>query len=181
MGRLSTGVGGYPTSGIPPRDPTKWKIRQWEQILPGAGFDRIEAAARILDCASGLAAAMDRIARAENLANQDDYQVLSLLRIAQHTGQQLTVTNIATALETTTAATALRLNRLEARGYARRSQHPTDRRSVHVTITADGAASVERIITTRTHQREQWLAALTHQERSTLTALLTKLGRHSRI
>lgn len=156
-------------------DRTKWKIRLWEQILPDFGFDRIEAAARILQCATYLTAAMDRIARSEGLANQGDYQALSVLRLAHHTGHHLTATDIATSLDDTTATTTNRLSRLERLGYAQRDPHPTDRRSVYVTITPDGAASVERMVVARTQQREQWLAALTDQQRHTLTSLLARL------
>lgn len=179
---MTSGAGGVPTfsGGDPPfhslrGDRTKWKIRLWEQILPDFSFDRIEAAARILQCATYLTAAMDRIARAEGLANQDDYQALSVLRLAQHAGHQLTATDIAESLDDTTATTTNRLSRLERLGYAQRSPNPTDRRSVYVTITPEGTASVERMVVARTQQREQWLAALTDQQRNTLTSLLTYL------
>ena len=168
-------LGGNPPFLSQPGDLTKWKIRLWEQILPDSGFERIEAAARILQCATYLTAAMDRIARAEGLANQDDYQALSVLRLARHAGQQLTATDIATSLDDTSATTTNRLSRLERLGYAKRDPHPTDRRSVHVTITPEGAASVERMVLARTRQREQWLAALTDEQRHDLTSLLARL------
>lgn len=177
-----SGAGGAPRflGANPPllsqrRDRTKWKIRLWEQILPDSGFDRIEAAARILQCAAYLTEAMDRIARAEGLANQDDYQALSVLRLAHHSGHQLTATDIATSLDDTTATTTNRLSRLERLGYARREPHPTDRRSVYVTITPEGTASVERMVLARTQQREQWLAALTDEQRHALNSLLALL------
>ena len=96
-----TGVGQAPPTpwGLPGRDdPTEDKIRRWEAILGDVGFDRIEAAARILTCADVLAQAMDRIAQTEGLANRNDYQALSILRWARHEDRQLTVTDLATAL-----------------------------------------------------------------------------------
>ena len=174
--------GGTPPDGRGPSlrperdDPTERKIRRWGEILGDVGFERIEASARILACADVLTDAVDRIVRAEGLANQGDYQALSILRHAHHTGRQLTVTDIAAGIGHTTATTANRVARLEALGYASRSPHPTDRRSVHIVITAAGAESAERMVIARTHQREQWLAVLTDEERATLTALLAKLA-----
>ncbi|MXY77786.1 MAG: MarR family transcriptional regulator [Acidimicrobiia bacterium] len=78
---------------------------------------------------------MDRIAQAEGFANRNDYQALAILRWAQHEGHQLTVTDLAAALGDTTATTANRTIRLQDLGYVERSPHPTDRRSVHITIT----------------------------------------------
>lgn len=159
-----------------PDDPTEDKIRRWEAILGDVGFDRIEAAARILACADVLAEAMDRIAQTEGLANRNDYQALSILRWAKHEGHQLTVTDLATALGDTTATTANRIARLHTLGYINRLPHPTDRRSHHITITTAGAATAERMVLARTSQREQWLSALTDPERATLATLLTKLA-----
>ena len=161
-------------------DPTERKIRRWETILGDVGFARIEAAARILDCADVLTEAMDRIARDESLANQGDYQALSLLRYAHHVGRQLTVTDIAEDLGDTTATTANRVRRLQTLGYVERSPHPTDRRSAHILITAAGAGSAERMVIARTRQREDWLGTLTDNERATLTDLLGKLKSGSR-
>lgn len=176
-----------PTDRIFPRpadsDPVRWKIQQWEQIIPGGGFDQIESAARIIHHAARLTEAMDRIARREGLANQNDYQVLSVLRIAHHTGQRLTITELAAQLNSTTATMVNRIDRLQDHGLLERTPHPTDRRSLHLALTPDGAASVERMVEARTRQREQWLTALTTDERATLKALLNKLpapGRFTR-
>jgi len=159
-----------------PDDPTEDKIRRWEAILGDVGFDRIEAAARILACADVLAEAMDRIAQTEGLANRNDYQALATLRWAQHEDRQLTVTDLAAALGDTTATTTNRISRLHTLGYIKRTPHPTDRRSQHITITPAGAASAERMVLARTSQREQWLSALTDHQRATLTTLLAKLA-----
>lgn len=157
-------------------DPTRRKIRQWEELLGDVGFERIEAAARILACAEVLAEAMDQIARSEGLANQDDYQALSVLRRGHPSGQQFTVTDIAARINATTATTANRVARLESLGYVKRSPHPTDRRSVHIIITPAGVKSAERMVIARTRQRERWLSVLTDHERTTLATLLGKLA-----
>ena len=156
-------------------DPVRRKIQQWEQIIPDAGFDQIEPAARIVHLAARLTEAMDRIARREGLANQHDYQALSALRIADHAGKRLTITELAAELDSTTATMVNRIDRLQQRGLLERAPHPTDRRSLLLTLTPDGTASVERMVQARTRQREQWLTVLTPDERATLNSLLTKL------
>lgn len=168
-----------PTDPTHPRyadaDPVRWKIRQWEQIIPGGGFDQIEPAARIVHHASRLTEAMDRIARREGLANRHDYQVLSVLRIAHHGGQRLTITELAAQLDSTTATMVNRIDRLEHHGLLQRTPHPTDRRSLHLTLTPTGIATAERMVQARTRQRRQWLTALTPDERTTLNTLLSQL------
>ena len=171
--------GNPPTRRVPSQDDVRWKLDQWEQILPGSNFNRIEAAARIIQCAATLLNDLDRIACHEGLANQQDYQVLSLLRISRHTRRPLTVTDLAAQLGTTTATTVNRIDRLAGRGLVQRKPHPRDRRSVHLSLTPTGTRCVHRIVRARTRQREQWLTALTDNERQTLTALLTKLAIHS--
>ena len=116
---------------------------------------------------------MDRIAKREGLSNQEDYQVLSALRIA--TGP-MTSTALATLLASTSATIVNRIDRLEGLGYVRREPNPTDRRSVYVAITAEGAACVERTVIARTSERERFLSALTDRQRETLEKLLAKLG-----
>ena len=116
-------------------DPTDWKIHNWEQVLPGTGFDRIEAAARLVQLGAALTETLGRIARQEGLANQGDYQVLSILRLAHHQGQLVTATDVATKLQMTTATMVNRIDRLEKLGYTQRAPHPTDRRSTNLTIT----------------------------------------------
>ena len=162
-----------PPAGPGRSDPVKRRIHQWEQILPGSRFDRIGPAARIVQLGAELTKSMDRIAKREGLSNQDDYQVLSALRVA--TGP-MTSTALATRLESSTATVVNRIDRLEALGYVRREPHPNDRRSVHVAITEEGAACVERTVIARTAEREHFLSALTDRQRHTLEKLLAKLG-----
>ena len=63
-GRGRAVLGGSPPSSHNPR-PDQVEDRLWEQILPHSGFDRERRQARILQCATYLTEAMDRIARAE--------------------------------------------------------------------------------------------------------------------
>ena len=156
-------------------DIIEWKIRQWEQALTDSAVREIEPAARIEQLAASLAEHMNQIATADGLANQDDYQVLALLRLAHHRGDTITATDIARQLGMTTATMVSRIDRLEKRGYTQRVRHPVDRRAINLVITPDGIASAERMVQRRTEDRKRLLEALTADERSTLTTLLRKL------
>ena len=160
--------------GGPGDDPVGWKIEGWEQVAPGE-FYRIEAAARLQQLAGDLVAAMDLVAAGEGLANQGDYQVLSVLRLADHRGESMTATDVARRLVMTTATMVNRVDRLERLGYVKRNPHHIDRRASILTITPEGVACAERMVQRRTEERERRLAVLTEDERTTLTILLRKL------
>ena len=155
-------------------DPIGWKIDSWEQVAPGE-FHGIEAAARLQHLAGVLGEALDQVAVNEGLANQGDYQVLSLLRLAEHQGESMTATDVARQLGMTTATMVNRVDRLERLGYVERSPHLIDRRASILNITPDGVACADRMVRRRTEERERRLAVLSDRERTTLTALLRKL------
>ena len=157
-------------------DPVDWKISNWERVLPGTAFVRIEAAARLIQLAAVHTEAMDRIAMQEGLINQGDYQVLSVLRLAHHNGRLMTATDVANILDMTTATMVNRLDRLQRLGYAERTPHPTDRRAASLAITPEGMACAQRMVLRRTEERERRLAVLTDEERAALTAVLRKLA-----
>lgn len=156
-------------------DSIGWKIDRWEQVVPGA-FRKIEAAARLQQLAGVLGEAMDQVAMNEGLANQGDYQVLSVLRLTDHRGESITATEVARQLEMTTATMVNRVDRLERLDYVKRVPHPIDRRAANLVITPDGIACAERMVLRRTEERERRLAVLTDEERTTLTAILRKLA-----
>ena len=60
-----------------------------------------------------LADAMDQVAVGEGLINQGDYQVLSVLRLADHRGESRTAIEVARQLNMTPATMVNRVDRLE--------------------------------------------------------------------
>ncbi len=156
-------------------DPIRWKIDGWEQVFP-ENFREIEAAARISQLADVLGEAMDRAAMEEGLINQGDYQVLAMLRIADHRGESMTATEVARELDMTTATMVNRVDRLEKLGHVERVPHPIDRRAAYLSITESGVACAEQVVRRRTMERKRRLAVLTEDERATLTALMRKLA-----
>ena len=151
------------------------KLDDWGQVVPEA-FHRIEAAARLEQLANILADAMDQVAVGEGLINRSDYQVLSVLRLADHRGESRTAIEVARQLNMTPATMVNRVDRLERLGCVERVPHPLDRRSAHLVITPEGKTCAERMVLRRTEERERYLSALTDSQRTRLTALLRKLS-----
>ncbi len=86
-----------------------------------------------------------------------------------------TPTAIAGNLETSTAATSLVLNRLEASGHISRQSHPSDRRKVVVVPTPASIASAYERASPVISGIDQLTAALPAAERTTVTAFLNGL------
>lgn len=163
------------TTGRMVDDPIRWKLDRWEKVVPEA-FYKIEAAARIEQLAGILGKAMDQAAVEEGLINQGDYQVLSHLRLSDHRGEPVTVTEAARRLNMTVATMANRVDRLERLGCVERTPHPDNRRSSYLTITSTGIVCAERVVLRRTEQRDRMLSVITAAERRALTDLLRRLA-----
>ncbi|MFR9775097.1 MarR family winged helix-turn-helix transcriptional regulator [Micromonospora sp. MS34] len=80
----------------------------------------------------------------------------------------------------TSGAVTQRLERLEQRGLVARTRSAADRRAVHVTLTADGLALIDRVLPEHVATEHRLLAALSPAARAgladTLRALLESLG-----
>ncbi|MCW3845394.1 MarR family transcriptional regulator [Micromonospora yasonensis] len=80
----------------------------------------------------------------------------------------------------TSGAVTQRLERLESRGLIARTPSTTDRRAVHVTLTAEGLALIDRVLPEHVATEHRLLAALPAAERAvladTLRSLLESLG-----
>ena len=86
-----------------------------------------------------------------------------------------TPTAIARTLETSTAATSLVLNRLEASGHVSRQQHPTDGRKVVVVPAPESIASAYECASPVITGTDRLVANLTAVERSAVAAFLDGL------
>jgi DNA-binding MarR family transcriptional regulator len=105
--------------------------------------------------------------------NRGEVGVLGALRFAGPK-QQLSPTRLFKGLMLSSAGITSRLDRLEARGYVKRTRHPNDRRGVLVELTDAGRKVLEEAVSAdSTHEREL-VAGLSAAERRTLTALLKK-------
>ncbi|MEE1941804.1 MarR family transcriptional regulator [Streptomyces sp. TRM 70361] len=75
----------------------------------------------------------------------------------------------------TSGAVTQRLDRLEARGLVTRSPSETDGRVVHVTLTDEGRALIDRVLPDHLATEHRVLAGLTDARRGELAGLLREL------
>jgi len=98
------------------------------------------------------------------------------LAVLEGADEPLEPTVIAERLIITTGSMTSMLNTLERRGLVRRMPHPADRRKLLISITATGAAIVDRMLPSL-HSRERTIMndALTKTEQRELRTLLAKV------
>jgi len=103
------------------------------------------------------------------------FEVLLQLRLAPE--GRLKMTQIADAIVHSTGGTTRLVDRLEESGLVERRGCPSDRRAIHVEITAEGNERLNQALDAHLGYLERALAArLDGSERATLTTLLTKLN-----
>ena len=106
--------------------------------------------------------------------NRGEVGVLAALMLAGPK-QRLSPTQLFKGLMLSSAGITSRLDRLESRGYLKRTRHATDRRSVLVEITESGRKVLDQAITADARREAEAVAALSRTERRDLAALLRKL------
>ena len=106
--------------------------------------------------------------------NRGEVGVLAALRFAGPK-QQLSPTNLFKGLMLSSAGITSRLDRLERRGYVKRSRHPSDRRGVLVDLTDAGRKVLEDAVGADIIRERELVAGLSLAERRSLTAVLKKL------
>lgn len=106
--------------------------------------------------------------------NRGEVGVLGALRIAGPK-QQLSPTRLFKGLMLSSAGITSRLDRLEKRGYVRRTRDPDDRRGVLVELTDAGREVLDQAVSANTSGEKRLTANLTKQEQKLLAALLKKL------
>ena len=106
--------------------------------------------------------------------NRGEVGVLAALMLAGPK-QRLSPTQLFKGLMLSSAGITSRLDRLESRGYIKRTRHATDRRSVLVEITESGRKVLDQAITADARREGEAVAALSRTERRSLAALLRKL------
>ena len=106
--------------------------------------------------------------------NRGEVGVLGALLLAG-SSRQLSPTQLFKGLMLSSAGITSRLDRLEQRGYVKRTRHPDDRRGVLVALTESGRKLLNEAVTADAVGEEKLLADLSKEERRALTALLRKL------
>ncbi len=106
--------------------------------------------------------------------NRGEVGVLGALLLAG-SGQQLSPTKLFKGLMLSSAGITSRLDRLERRGYVKRTRHPSDRRGVLVNLTDAGRKVLEQAVAADAAGEQELLSALTNEDRRALALQLKKL------
>ena len=106
--------------------------------------------------------------------NRGEVGVLGALLLAG-SGQRLSPTQLFKGLMLSSAGITSRLDRLERRGYVKRTRHPRDRRGVLVELTDSGRKVLEAAVTDDAGGEHELLTSLTRQDQRAMAALLKKL------
>jgi DNA-binding MarR family transcriptional regulator len=111
--------------------------------------------------------------------DRPSFDVLATLR-RSGPPHRLTPTALMRSSMVTSGAITQRLDRLQARGLITRTRNDADGRGIHVALTDDGLALIDRVLPDHVANEDRLLAALTDAQRdalaNTLRALLESLG-----
>jgi len=100
-----------------------------------------------------------------------EYDVLSALR-RQGAPFSLPATRLARQTDLSAGAMTNRIDRLETRGFVKRTQGKTDRRSVNVSLTPKGRRLIDKAIQHRLESAKDSLQSLSSDEQRELAGLL---------
>jgi DNA-binding MarR family transcriptional regulator len=140
-------------------------LATWPQIDPAVEgiVTRVAKAGRQLD-------AEMRASLAHVGLTKEEFKVLMELHAGPRTHGALS-----RQLEVSTGAMTNRLDKLERAGLVSRSQDPTDRRGVMLTLTQAGGERLNAYIDRGAHRERQLLEGLSARDKQQLNELLTKL------
>ncbi|MEQ4205149.1 MarR family transcriptional regulator [Actinopolymorpha sp. B9G3] len=145
----------------------------WQRERPGTPTDSIEIVTPLWRLAKLFADDRNRVLRKAGI----DAATLDLLSVIRRAGPPyaLTTRQIAERTLVTAGAISQRVGRAERDRLVRRAPAPTGRRTVLVSLTADGHALIERSVDAVLAREASLVSCLSAKERDTLIALLAKL------
>jgi DNA-binding MarR family transcriptional regulator len=155
------------------QDWTDTLLDSWAAVRPRQEMEPYQVTARISRIALHIARQQEEAFGRFGL-NRGEVGVLAALRIAGPK-QQLSPTRLFKGLMLSSAGITSRLDRLERRGYVKRTRHPGDRRGVLVELTVAGRDILDQAVGANTGREKQLMANLTKPEQKALTGLLKKL------
>ncbi|MFB9201378.1 MarR family winged helix-turn-helix transcriptional regulator [Nonomuraea spiralis] len=148
-------------------------LRQWHaqrpdlDVSPMAVIGRLSRLSRLIDAELTRTFARHGLDRAS-------FDVLATLRRSDPP-HRLTPAALMRASMVTSGAVTQRLDRLESRGLVRRTPSDSDGRAVHVTLTDEGLALIDRVLPDHLATEQRLLSALSGQRREKLAATLREL------
>lgn len=112
--------------------------------------------------------------------NDSDMRAIRMIIHAQKQGKVVTPKDIAGEVGISSASTTKLIDRLVAAGHLSRSQHPSDRRTICVEVTAETAQAAHETIGRQHARRFDAAAAMSAEEREVVIRFLTALAEADR-
>src|ERR671934_2396567 len=154
------------------RDRVDGVIDAWRRERPDIDVSSIAVLTRALLIGRHLQKARDRALR-ELGTDTPTLEVLATLRRAG-TPYRLRTSEIEAASSVTAGAISQRLDRLEARGFVRRTRDDVDKRVIHISLTKKGRDLIDAVVAGLMEREELLLTPFNERERKTLERLLTR-------
>ena len=145
-------------------------VAAWERERPDVDVSSIAVLGPLWRLAARASENRARVL-AEHGVDQSHLDVLGVLRRAG-SPFRLTAGELTRRCRVTAGATTQRVQAMERLGLVQRVREEPDRRTVHVQLTADGLAAVDRILGDVMAGDERMLAGLTPVERASLERAL---------
>jgi DNA-binding MarR family transcriptional regulator len=158
---------------VPKQDWTDDLLDRWAGVRPRQDMEPYQVTARLSRVALHIARIQEESFGRYGLG-RGEVGVLAALRFAGPK-QQLSPTRLFKGLMLSSAGITSRLDRLEQRGYVKRTRHPSDRRGVVVELTDAGRLVVEAAVGADIDRERELVATLSEAERKSLARLLKKL------
>ncbi|MWA03239.1 MarR family transcriptional regulator [Actinomadura sp. LD22] len=152
-------------------DPIDWARHFWRRHGLGESEEAFIAMSSVLRFHRLMVDAAETALRPHKL-NITDYMLLMTLQLSE-TGTRL-ISQLARSLMVHASTATLAIDRLQAQGVIQRTPHPTDRRAIQVTITAQGRTLLAQA-TASLREVEFGLTGSHPDEQHTLTDTLARL------
>ncbi|MDQ3289245.1 MAG: MarR family transcriptional regulator [Pseudomonadota bacterium] len=146
----------------------------WQRERPELDAQPMAIVGRVLSLGRRLEARANQALKSSGL-HYTDLDVLATLR-RNGKPYRLTPTQLRDSVLITSGAMTACLDRLEDAGLIARRDNPDDRRSTSAQLTPAGRALIDRAIVIRFAEATEAVSGLSARERTTLAALLKKLG-----
>ena len=148
-------------------------VAQWAIERPDLQTEAMAVFGRIYRIARNVGDRQESV-YAEYGISRGEFDLLATLRRAGEP-YQLTPTALCDTMMLTSGGMTGRIDRLEQRGLVRRSQHPSDRRALVITLTEHGKAVVEEAVGAGLSAQREVLERLPARSRAQLATLLRDL------
>ncbi|MFI7677084.1 MarR family winged helix-turn-helix transcriptional regulator [Actinophytocola sp. NPDC049390] len=146
-------------------------LEQWAAVRPDLDASPMGVIGRLSRLARVLDTELNRTF-AEHDLDRPSFDVLATLR---RNDRPLTPAELMRSSMITSGAVTQRVDRLAARGLVARTPSPTDGRVVHVSLTDEGRALIDRALPDHVANEHRILAALTEEDRDALADVLRRL------